>query len=152
MELKGWAELVHEKRVKELALLPETRRKKQVLQWIKEDGIDSKKATELWGYVLDSGDIKEEVLAQVEQAEKENARKEAMHRYEYDVVKTGLREDMGAGIIHERAKEGWRLHTYSITALDRGAFEAGFMKAFGGPGLALVNVMTLVFERERQID
>jgi hypothetical protein len=53
-------------------------------------------------------------------------------------------------VINDYARNGWRLHTYSQAALDKGAFAVGFMKAFVGPGLALVNVLTLVFERDRR--
>jgi hypothetical protein len=79
----------------------------------------------------------------------DSEKRDQLYRYEYEVVNMKCGDD-AASVINDYARNGWRLHTYSQGALDRGAFAAGFMKAFGGPGLALVNVLTLVFERDRR--
>lgn len=147
MALKGWAELVHEQRLKDLALLTPDKRKKQIELWIKEDGIDSDKARQLWGNYLND-ELDEIIARQVERHEREISEADRRHRYEYEVINIEGNQNANE-VINAYAREGWRLHTFSLTALDAGAFTGGFMKAFGGPGVAFTNVLTLVFERER---
>jgi len=132
MALKGWAELVQE----------------QVAQWIREDGIDEDVAKRLWGSSLGE-DLDGVIAEQVKKHEQEWIEADRMHRYEYEVINIEGNQN-AKEIINAYAKEGWRLHTFSLTALDAGAFMGGWMKAFGGPGVAFTNVLTLVFERDRR--
>jgi len=148
MALKGWAELVHEQRLKDLALLSPDKRKEQVAQWIREDGIDEDVAKRLWGSSLGE-DLDGVIAEQVKKHEQEWIEADRMHRYEYEVINIEGNQN-AKEIINAYAKEGWRLHTFSLTALDAGAFMGGWMKAFGGPGVAFTNVLTLVFERDRR--
>jgi hypothetical protein len=158
MALKGWAELVHEGRLKELDQMDASMRKSQVLKWIQEDKLDGIRARATWGRVLNESDsfwdqieavvanaVEEEKVAQ----EKERVEQERKHRYEYEVINIEGNQN-AKEIINAYAREGWRLHTFSLTALDAGAFMGGWMKAFGGPGVAFTNVLTLVFERDRR--
>jgi hypothetical protein len=153
MSLKGWAELVHEKRVKDLAEMRPEMRKAQVLLWIAEDSIGYEKARSLWpDYIsspADLGEVEKVIEEREARSQAEAEARDAKHRYEYEVVNMRCGED-ATPVINAYAQEGWRLHTYSQTALDGGGFMAGWMKAFGGPGLALVNILTLVFERDRR--
>jgi len=158
MALKGWAELVHEGRLKELDQMDASMRKSQILKWIQEDGLDGIRARATWGRVLNEGDsfwdqietviadaVEEEKIA----IEKERIEQERKHRYEYEVVKIerDLRSDVmvaqeASSVINSYAQEGWRLHTYSQVALSWGALSPLSSQQ-------LTNVLHLVFERER---
>lgn len=148
MSLKGWAELIHEQRLNELATMNQGRRKEQIAKWIEDDGISDEKAKELWGDYQDL-DTSSIITKAIQEKEQKTEEAERFHRYEYEVVNMNIGDD-ATRVINDYAKKGWRLHTYSQAALDGGGFRAGFLKAFGGPGLSLVNLLTLVFERDRR--
>ena len=153
MSLKGWAELVHEQRIRDLESMSPERRRAKVLEWVREDGLDEQRAKEAWPDYLASPEEQLEIAKKVGERDAANKAaadaREALHRFEYEVVNMTVDSD-ASSVINRYAKKGWRLHTYSQSALDGGGFKAGFMKAFGGPGIAFVNVLTLVFERDRK--
>ena len=68
-------------------------------------------------------------------------------KYEYAVIRVKPEEDV-KGRIQAYARKGWRLHTYTEAALESGAFGTSFSRAYGEVGLDLVNVITIVFEKE----
>ena len=166
MTLQGWAEQNHPKRLSELAQIPEYRKKEQILQWIKDDGIDELKIRKLWGPHMQEADLdiavikfatkRMEELTESEKKEltiepaDERKSTNALHRYEYEVVAIDRDGRMDTAVIrnayeviNKYSAKGWRLHTYSQAGLGAGGFAKGFA------GKDMVNVLHLVFERER---